>query len=194
MLNTPKKMLIKITLLRIISMVFIVRTSGKTDSGPQTTMRPRPSDRLRICSQAEDECHWFIEDRAASWRKRGCDPPYSSQTPRTAAIHNLQSIMVHQLICCAVDTPVNHIHLIGRLTAFNDKSLNNAGQNATKKHSWYLSHELATLALFSVLPLVTDEDKALLVENMTAERGFPLITTLPISSISDLHISHTFWV
>jgi len=93
-----------------------------------------------------------------------------------------------------VDTPVNHIHLIGGLTAFSDKSLNNAGLNAMKKHSWYLSHELATLALFSASPLVTDEDKALLVENMTAERGFPLITTLPISSISDLHISHTFWV
>ena len=32
-------------------MVFIVRTSGKTDSGPQTTMRPRPSDRLRIVAK-----------------------------------------------------------------------------------------------------------------------------------------------
>jgi len=84
----------------------------------------------------------------------------------------------------AADAPINDIHLTGRLTAFDDKALKNAGVNAVKRHSWYLSPELATLALFSVSPLMT-------VENMTAERCFHLITTLP-SSLLDLHVSHTF--
>ena len=83
----------------------------------------------------------------------------------------------------AVDAPINDIRLI-RPTAFDDKALKNAGLNAVKRHSWYLSPEPATLALFSVSPLMT-------VENMTAERCFHLITTLP-SSLLDLHVSHTF--
>jgi len=83
----------------------------------------------------------------------------------------------------AADAAINDIHLTGRLTAFDDKPLKNAGLNV--RHSWYLSPELATLALFSVSPLMT-------VENMTAERCFHLIATLP-SSISNLYISHTYF-
>lgn len=94
----------------------------------------------------------------------------------------------------AIDAPINDVRLIGRLAAFDDEQLRKVGLNALKRHSWYLSPELATIALFSASPLVTENNKALLVENMTlaSERPLHLLTTLP-SSISDLHISHTFF-
>ena len=44
-------------------------------------------------------------------------------------------------------------------------------------HSWYLSPELAALALFS--PLVTVSQKKALIENMTSERGTHLLKILP---------------
>jgi hypothetical protein len=91
---------------------------------------------------------------------------------------------------CVVDAPVNDIRLIGRLCAFDDKGIQNAGLKMMIRHSWYLSPELATLALFSAK--LTSEEKAMLVENVGQDRNAHLLTTLP-DSISQLRLSRTFF-
>lgn len=57
----------------------------------------------------------------------------------------------------ARDAPFNDIMLIERLTAFDDEGLNAVGLKAMKRHSWYLSPELASLVLFS--DKISCEDK-----------------------------------
>ena len=91
---------------------------------------------------------------------------------------------------CVVDAPVNDIRLIGRLRAFDDKGIQNAGLKMMIRHSWYLSPELATLALFSAK--LTSEEKAMLVENVGQDRNAHLLTTLP-DGISQLRLSRTFF-
>jgi hypothetical protein len=76
------------------------------------------------------------------------------------------------------------------LKSLDDDGLKSAGLKAIKRHSWYLTPEVATLALFS--SLVTCEEKAMLVTKLTAERGSHLLTVLP-DSISDMTVSRTFF-
>ena len=58
------------------------------------------------------------------------------------------------------------------------------------RHSWYLSPELATLALFS--KQVPVEEKSELISNMIVEREYHLVQTLP-SAVSQLKISRSFF-
>ena len=58
------------------------------------------------------------------------------------------------------------------------------------RHSWYLSPELATVALFS--KQVPDEEKSELISNMIVERGSHVLHTLP-STVSQLKISRSFF-
>jgi len=88
------------------------------------------------------------------------------------------------------DAPVNDILLIQRLEAFDDIALSRAGLKMMHRHSWYLSPELATLAIFSDL-LSTDE-KAHIVLTLTNERGSHLLKSLP-KTVADLNGSRTFF-
>jgi hypothetical protein len=90
----------------------------------------------------------------------------------------------------AVDAPVNDIRLIEKLIAFDDDGLKTAGLKAMKRHSWYLSPEVATLALFS--HKASCEQKTLLVANMLEDAGSHLLTSLP-TNISELRISRSFF-
>ena len=75
--------------------------------------------------------------------------------------------------------------LIKRLRGYNDNALKTAGLNMMKRHSWHISPELATLALFS--EELTDDVKSHLVATMTSERGQHLLTSLP-DSIEALNV------
>ena len=57
----------------------------------------------------------------------------------------------------SVDAPLNDILLIQRLSNYDDEAIKTAGLKMMKRHSWYLSPELATLSLFS--PQVTIAQK-----------------------------------
>ncbi|KAK0043713.1 hypothetical protein Bpfe_026974 [Biomphalaria pfeifferi] len=92
--------------------------------------------------------------------------------------------------CSAVDAAVNDISLINRLHDYEEVHLCKIGLMMIKRHSWYLSNEMATLCLFS--DLVSLENKAALVTAMISERGPHLLTTLP-DSITDLQISREFF-
>jgi hypothetical protein len=76
------------------------------------------------------------------------------------------------------------------LNTFDDKAIKLLRLAVAKRHSWYLSSELASLALFS--SLATVDDQRLFVTKMTTERGSRLLTTLP-TSISDLQISKSLF-
>lgn len=89
-----------------------------------------------------------------------------------------------------VDAPVNDIQMIQRLQAYDDESLRTTGLNMMKRHSWYLSPELATLALFS--DKLTCDVKAHLVLNMTADRGPHLLKSLP-QRVEELIVSRRFF-
>jgi hypothetical protein len=90
----------------------------------------------------------------------------------------------------AADAPINDVLLIRRLQDYNDDSLRVVGLKMMQRHSWYLSQELATLALFS--ELLSADEKAILVQKMKSERGSHLLTSLP-NSIVDLDVSRTFF-
>ena len=92
--------------------------------------------------------------------------------------------------CSAVDAAVNDISLINRLHNYEDDHLCTIGLKMIKRHSWYLSNEMATLCLFS--DLVSLKDKEALVKAMLSERGPHLPTTLP-KSVTDLQISREFF-
>ena len=88
------------------------------------------------------------------------------------------------------DAPGNDILLIQRLYEYDDAVLRSTGLNMMVRHSWYLSPELSTLALFSTL--LSDKEKNGLVRTMQSERGPHLIKTLP-KSVVDLRASTTFF-
>ena len=90
----------------------------------------------------------------------------------------------------AVDAPVNDILLIQRLNELQDAKLQAAGLKMMLRHSWYLSPELATLAIFSAL--ISTDAKRILVTNMITERGDHLLKTLS-GTITDLTPSKSFF-
>ena len=89
-----------------------------------------------------------------------------------------------------VDAPINDMLLIKRLRKYEDDALKTIGLNMIKRHSWYISPELATLALFS--EELSDDVKARLNATMTSERGPHLLTSLP-DSIEELNVSRTLF-
>lgn len=90
----------------------------------------------------------------------------------------------------SVDAPLNDILLIQRLSNYDDEAIKTAGLKMMKRHSWYLSPELATLSLFS--PQVTIAQKKELVQSMKSERGEHLLKVLP-GSITELTVSRSFF-
>lgn len=90
----------------------------------------------------------------------------------------------------AVDAAVNDIQLIQRLNDYDDSVIQATGLKMMERHSWYLSQELATLALFS--QHVSSEEKTQLVSTMKFERGLHLIKPLPLT-IGELTISRSFF-
>jgi len=89
-----------------------------------------------------------------------------------------------------VDAPSNDIQLINRLKHYGDEAINKTGLKMMARHSWYLSPEMATVALFS--SLLSNSDKQKLVDNMISERGPHLIKDLP-SSVAELQVSRIFF-
>lgn len=90
----------------------------------------------------------------------------------------------------AAHAPVNDVFLIQRLLTYEDVKVKHIALEAIKRHSWYLSPELATLLLFS--KLVSPEIKGYLVQNIQEERGPHLLKTLP-NKLQDLRISRSFF-
>lgn len=88
------------------------------------------------------------------------------------------------------DAPVNDMELIQRLKDYDDEALQACGLSMMKRHSWYITQELATLALFS--QNLTSDEKAVLIGNMAVDRGQHLVKTLP-HTMGDLRVSRTFF-
>ena len=88
------------------------------------------------------------------------------------------------------DAPLNDIMLIQSLHDYDDAALQSVGLKMMERHSWYISPELATVALVS--HHLSDEDKTQLVLNMKDDRGLHLIKTLP-RTVSELLISRSFF-
>jgi hypothetical protein len=86
--------------------------------------------------------------------------------------------------------PVKDIMLIQRLHAYDDDKIKITGIAMMQRHSWYLTPELATLALFS--RLVSADEKSALVESIQLERGEHVTKSIP-RNISELRISHSFF-
>lgn len=89
-----------------------------------------------------------------------------------------------------VDAPINDILLIQRLADYDDTALHTAGLKMIKRHSWYLTPELSTLALFSrhTSPI----EKMQLVLRLQTNRSEHVLKSLP-HSVSDLSISRSFF-
>lgn len=88
------------------------------------------------------------------------------------------------------DSPVNDIMLIQRLRAYDDDQVKITGIAMMQRHSWYLTPELATLALFS--SHVSNDQKSALLESMQLERGQHVTKSIP-QTISELRISRSFF-
>jgi hypothetical protein len=86
----------------------------------------------------------------------------------------------------AVDAPYNDLQLLHRIESYDDNGLKIIGIKMMQRHSWYLSPELATVALFS--DKLTNEDKAQLVQNMLPDRGPHLVESLP-NNLTELNSS-----
>jgi hypothetical protein len=69
----------------------------------------------------------------------------------------------------ASDQPINDLLLIQRLRTYDDEIVRDVCLSMMQRHSWYLTPELATLALFSDLASV--EEKSTLVATIQSERG-----------------------
>jgi hypothetical protein len=89
-----------------------------------------------------------------------------------------------------VDAPINDIELINKLKHYGDEAISKIGLKMMARHSWYLSPEIATVAIFS--SLLSNSDKQQLVHNMISERGSHLVTDLP-TSVHELHVSRIFF-
>jgi len=102
------------------------------------------------------------------------------------------TIYIQSWFSCRIvaDAPLNDIMLIQRLHDYDDAALQSVGLKMMERHSWYISPELSTVALFS--HHLSDEDKTQLVLNMKDDRGLHLIKTLP-RTVSELLISRSFF-
>ena len=90
----------------------------------------------------------------------------------------------------ATEAAINDMKLLGRLQQYDDKEISKIGLKWLTRHSWYLSPEMAALAIFS--KQLSCPEKQLLIGSMTTERGPHLLSNLP-STVADLHISHAFF-
>ena len=90
----------------------------------------------------------------------------------------------------AIDAAPNDIALIHRLQGYDDVELSCVGLRMMVRHSWYISPELASLALFS--NKVPNDIKAHLVAEIQHDRGTHLLTKLP-DSLNGLSASLSFF-
>lgn len=88
------------------------------------------------------------------------------------------------------DAPVNDLNTMNKLNSYDDRAIRDTGLKWMARHSWYLSPEMATLAIFS--SKLESTDKAQLVSSMTTERGPHLVTKLP-STVAELRPSRSFF-
>ena len=88
------------------------------------------------------------------------------------------------------DASINDMLLIQWLRDHDDDALQTTDLNMMKRHSWYLSQELATLALFS--DKLTCDMKAQLVVTIASDRDPHWLKTLP-SSIEELSLSRSLF-
>ena len=89
-----------------------------------------------------------------------------------------------------MDAPINDLKLLDNLKQYEVEEIRATGIKWLTRHSWYISPEMATLAIFSTQ--LSCSEKQILVNDMTIERGQHLLTELP-SGIADLHISRMFF-
>ena len=91
-----------------------------------------------------------------------------------------------------VDAPVNDIDLYHRLCVYSDPQIRNTGIKMFKRHSWYLSPEMATLVLFS--KSISDTIKTQLVTNICNDRGPHLMNSQSLpTEVKQLKISKTLF-
>jgi hypothetical protein len=90
----------------------------------------------------------------------------------------------------AADAPINDILLIQRLNDYDDIALQKTGLKMMKRHSWYLTQELATLSLFS--QRLSQSEKSELVSTLKTDRGEHLLKSLP-RNVEELVISRSFF-
>ena len=90
----------------------------------------------------------------------------------------------------AVDAPINDLKLLDNLKQYEVEEIRTTGIKWLTRHSWYISPEMATLAIFSTQ--LSCSEKQILVNDMTIECGQHLLTELP-SAIADLYISRMFF-
>lgn len=90
----------------------------------------------------------------------------------------------------AVDAPINDLKLLDNLKQYEVEEIRTTGIKWLTRHSWYISPEMATLAIFSTQ--LSCSEKQILVNDMTIECGQHLLTELS-SAIADLHISRMFF-
>ena len=64
----------------------------------------------------------------------------------------------------AAGAPMNYLHLLMDLASYSDRNISRVAVRAFSRHLWYLSEELAALALFD--PRVTDVQKREIVQAM----------------------------
>jgi len=77
-----------------------------------------------------------------------------------------------------------------RLKNYDDTAISKIDLKMMAWHAWYLSPEMATIAIFS--SLLSNREKQELVDNMISERGPHLIKDLP-SSVTELQASRVFF-
>lgn len=113
-----------------------------------------------------------------------------------ASIQRFNRFVIHIYLeswftCNSVtEAAVNDLKILERLQLYDDKELSKIGLKWLTRHSWYLSPELAALAIFSAQ--LSCPQKQQLIDNMITERGPHLLTNLP-STVSDLHISRALF-
>lgn len=90
----------------------------------------------------------------------------------------------------AVDAPFNDIQILQRIRLYDDDVVRKIGIKMMQRHSWYLSPELATLALFS--DKLNSDEKVQLVHNMLPDRQPHLVESLP-DDLASLNTSHSFF-
>ena len=100
---------------------------------------------------------------------------------------NLQSWFTSRF---TVDAPINDVSLIQRLLQYDDANLCAKCMKMMERHSWYLSQELESVAVFS--ELLSSDEKMQPVLKMKSDRGSHMIQSLP-HTVSDLVVSRSLF-
>src|ERR1700761_1611769 len=143
--------------------------------------KPKAIHRARWMAKAiySKKMELLFDGNKATLRLTACELQGLQQFTRFIVRVYIQSWFTSR---SAPDAPINDILLIQRLDDYDDECLKTVGLNIMKRHSWFLSQELAALALFS--DQVSTAQKMHIVETITLERDPRKFNALP-SSVSD---------